>query len=247
MLSSMMAMVAKIRVGSSMGEPRLRTPKVGGSTPLRSTCIQQVAAAATISDNLDASVAQLEEHPPEERGVPRPNRGAGTAHAVLRSFRVPALRGLICAGVVQLAEQRFRKPQVAGSMPVAGPADPMKGTTGTTTTGSVPEWSKGRGRNPRSLARNIPGSTPGRPTSLTAGGSYCGRVVEMVQAAACKAADVGSSPIAPSEMKDLRGCCGAMVQRNGFPAVYRETRVRLPLAPLPKAADSDTCAPGRHS
>lgn len=131
--------------------------------------------------------------------------------------------------------------------------------------GQVPKWPNGTGRNPVGL-RAFAGSTPALPTGAVAGGYYrggCvvemleggtlmaafgnrGRVVEMVQAAACKAADTGSSPVASSEPEGFEGCCGAMVERHQHPAVYRETRVRVPLAPLPQAADSDTCALGRH-
>lgn len=188
-----------------------------------------------------AGVAQLVEHAAHTRAVagssPAPGTGAGC-------MREPASGGR-GAGVVQSVEQPPRKRQVAGSMPVAGPAV-AESTTGTTTTnGQVPKWPNGTGRNPVGL-RAFAGSTPALPTGAVAGGYYRGRVVEVVQAAACKAADAGSSPAASSEPEGFEGCCGAMVERHQHPAVYRETRVRVPLAPLPQAADSDTCALGRH-
>lgn len=274
-MSSMMAMVANLIRGRGVAGNALRPHRsVAGSTPAGSTRALRVAAAATVFDNPNADVAQVVEHPAEDRGVPRPTRGVGTALAVLRSFRVPALRGLINAGVAQLAERLPRKQRVAGSKPVAGPVGSRTTrTTGTTTTnGSVPEWSKGRGRNPRSLALNTPGSNPGRPTSLTAGGSYperededlgpvnnyvdepmewvhgpdYERVAEMVQASVCNTDHRGSNPLALSGRKDPESCCGAMVQRHEHPVVAREAGVRLPLAPLPQAADQDTLARGRH-
>lgn len=122
--------------------------------------------------------------PPAERRV--------AAAAAARSARG--------AGVVQTVEQPPRKRQVAGSMPVTGPAVvKWITTTGTTTAGGaslvrtvapengarrptgmrrhgqVPEWSMGPGRNPGSRELNIGGSTPPLPTGTTAGGRYRGR------------------------------------------------------------------------
>ena len=304
----MMAMVAKIRVRGAMGALLPCKQDVGSSSLPGSTRVQRVAAAATalISDNLDADVAQLGEHPVETRRSPVRLGALAPDLPVLARFLVPALRGSrsrvaqlveppahnrvvmgsnpipgtqimgsigmrASASVAQLVEQPPRKRQVAGSMPVAGPAESLtEGTAGTTTTnGSVPERSKGTACRAVCHALNTPGSNPGRPTSLTAGGDYpeghlgvvnnrmdeplvmprlpnYERVAELVQVAGRNPADAGSSPAALSRSKDLGSCCGAMVQWNGSPAVYRGTRVRSPLAPLPRAADSDTCARGRH-
>lgn len=106
--------------------------------------------------------------------------------------------------------------------------------------GQMAERSIARGRNPRSLELNIPGSNPGLPTGTTAGGRYCGRVVEMVQAAACKAADTGSSPVASSELEGFGGCCGAMVEWYNTRLSPGRSPVRTRLAPLRAAAESDT-------
>ncbi len=116
----------------------------------------------------------------------------------------PAKSG--CAGVVQSAEQPPRKRQVGGSMPSAGPADLGNETTGTTTThGRVPAAATGTGCSPVG-PRAFASSSLASPTGTVAGGYYRGRVVEMVQAAACKVADTGSNPVASSEPEGFEGC-----------------------------------------
>jgi hypothetical protein len=178
-LDFMLAMVAMIRGRSVVGNAPRSHRGVAGSTPAGSTRMKRVAAA-TIFDNLNAALAQKAERSVEGRRVGGSIPSGGTVRWMVPCFPWPALSGR--AGIVQLAEQRFRKPQVGGSMPSAGPADLLKETVGTTTNGSVLERLKRPGRNPGSRVRNTPGSNPGRPTSLTAGGSYCERVAEWLMA-----------------------------------------------------------------
>lgn len=235
----MLAMVAKVRVRGAVGARLPCKQNVGSSTLPGSTCMQQVAAAAT----LDAGVAQLEELRSEEPRVPRSNRGAGTALAVLASFRVPALRRrtgvaqLVAhsphkrevagsnpasgthlrggipmswpaksgssAGIVQQAEQRFRKPQVGGSKPSASSAAKAGLTT---TSGRVPGAATGTGCSPVG-PRAFASSSLASPTGTTAGGLYSERVVKLVKTVICKITNTGSTPVALSGRNESRECC----------------------------------------
>jgi hypothetical protein len=158
------------------------------------------------------------------------------------------------AAALQADGREFDSPQVhlhaqVGAAAAAPDADVAQVVERLPEEQGVPRPTRGVGTASavRAFARSSRASPTGRNESrgyyrVEAGG----RVVEVVQAAACKAADAGSSPAASSEPEGFEGCCGAMVQRYEHPVVAREAGVQLPLAPLPQAAESDTCALGRH-
>lgn len=162
-------------------------------------------------------------------------------HQQQKLVAATAARSARSAGVAQLEELLPCKQRVAGSKPVSGP---VAGTTGTTETahGQVPERSKGPGRNPGSLARNTPGSNPGLPTGSTAGGSYCERVAEMVEAMVCNTMHAGSNPAALSGRNESRECCRAVVERYNTRLSSGMVGVQVPSALLLRQQAEDTTA-----
>ncbi len=111
----MLAMVAKVRDRSAIGSA-LRPHRRGWE--FDSPRFHPLARVAAAAANENAGVAQQEELRSEKPRVPRSNRGAGTALAVLASFRVPALRGR--TGVAQLVEHAVHTRAVIGSNPIPG-------------------------------------------------------------------------------------------------------------------------------
>ena len=182
------------------------------------------------------------EHSTENRSVDGSIPSGGTASAVLH-FTSPAtsrlMRGTSSTGrasALQAEGSEFNSPVLHAFESVAAAAANLPTKSGCASVVQVLEeqWS----RKPQVASSSLAAS-PVEMTGLTTT-AINERVAERQGTALQKQNNMGPNPIAFSGRKESRECSRGVVQRNGFSAVARETRVQ-PSSPLPlQRQDDDT-------